>query len=503
MNRLFVCFLAFVCAWMSMWADAAYTGTLKLAGMLGEDINFELFADYYGDGPVLVTGETVYHRKNGKMASIKVYGTWDIETSGQVHLFEFNESKVCGNFYFKLEDEPKSMEWDDTKNIEGYWQLGESILPFVNVTATSAPNALPEYCKFLDKDKTGYNKYCEWDLEKNNGSFGYFYDSKVKGKVNRRFLNMAPTPDSTSYTFYQNVDGEDCYLPFRSRKGFGHKKDMHENGWAFSIGNADYDIVLMKDALMVYRTNPEAVPDNTLPRGVKIEGVYPKLTENYAYFAERLIRKDDPESVTYCDISISVPYLTEGLLADSVKAWVCNHLDERGSEKKDYAEIVKGYAVGRIGEEGDVDEAELYSENWMIPNFHCNITCFVENPKYINMEMSGNDYMGGAHGFPYCFEETIVRRNGKVMKYSDWFTDMEKVRQIVSKAMIEQNDEVEFDGGDDLELPSNDPWLTGNVFVFMYQPYEAAPYCYGMPSCEVEVSKLLPYMTAEAKQLAR
>lgn len=98
--------------------------------------------------------------------------------------------------------------------------------------------------------------------------------------------------------------------------------------------------------------------------------------------------------------------------------------------------------------------------------------------------------------------ETLRRSDGKVMRWNDWFTDPDKVRPIIEEYMHDQNEDVEFDTYE-LPLPADEPYLTPGVLHFDYQQYEAAAYAYGMPSCEIPVNVLLPYMTTAAKNLVK
>lgn len=495
MLRFLVLFWAVFGVVAGVRADAVYTGTMRLSGMLGEDVRFEIFADYYGNGPVVVSGETVYHRKNGKKACIKVYGSWDIETDGQVHLYEMNTNRVCGNFHFTLENEPRGVEWDVTRAIEGYWQLGEKILPFMNVTADNAPEGFPDYCRFLNAEDS-YLRHADWDWRECSGAYGFYYAPMGGGAgKNWRMMCMDVCPDSTCYHFAQMVEEKDFSRDFRSHRGYGHQKGVHLNGWVFSIGNAEYDLICMEDVILVYRTNPEAVPDGALPKGVKIEGVYPRMTRWYKSHAERRIREEDPESATHCDLSISVPYTIDAMLTDSIKSWVCRNLNWSGTRDRSYIEIAEAYTSSHVEPDEGIDEEEIYDENWKIPYFDCDIECSaLDDPKYVNMNISGSDYFGGAHGFPYNKVMTIVRSTGREMTWKDWFVNPEQIESLVSREMRLQNEGVEFDGGDILSLPVQDPWLENGYMHFMYQPYEAAPYCYGMPDCSIEVGRLKGYM---------
>ena len=128
-------------------------------------------------------------------------------------------------------------------------------------------------------------------------------------------------------------------------------------------------------------------------------------------------------------------------------------------------------------------------------------TCY-EQKKYINLRCTSSSYYGGAHGMYSATMETLRRSDGKVMRWNAWFIDPDKVRPIIEKYMRDQNEEVEFDS-DTLPLPSDEPYLTPGVLNFGYQQYEVAAYAYGIPSCEIPVSVLLPYMTTAAKNLVK
>lgn len=510
MKRTLATLISLLCLSLTAWADAAYTGHFKVNGLLNGATKFELCLSYYGDGPCIVVGETVYHRKNGTKACIPVYGSWDIENSGHVHLYEMDGDVVCGNFDFDYDPDPDApIGYDDT-DVEGAWSLDGKTLPFTNAIAVSE-TVFPDYCNYLtDESRCSYLRYIGRDWSACSGTYGYELPGPDADNRDSRFLTLEMRADSTTWNFSNLINGDECIIEAKGTGGFGHSPGVNMYCWRFTIGNAEFDCVALDNAVLVYRTNPEAVPDGAIPDVMQIEGIYPRFSQYGSAHLERLIRPDDPESKTYCSTIIQVPYTTDAHLNDVIKNWVCTKLGS-GSQADSYPTIAYAYSEEHVGTaddndaaELDMDEAELYAENWQIPFYEAHVS-FEKGKNYINLCLSGYDFLGGAHGFPYDFTQTIDRRTYHVMEWNDWFTNPNAVRRIVADALLEQNDADDlFDPNPEtLPLPDNCPYFSKGNLIFEYQHYEIAPYSSGMPACSIPAKRLMPFLTPAAKALVK
>lgn len=503
MKRILATLICLLCLSLTAWADAAYTGHFRVNGLLNGATKFELCLSYYGDGPCIVVGETVYHRKNGTKASIPVYGSWDIENSGHIHLYEIDDEVVCGNFDFDYNPDPDAPAGYDETDVTGAWSLNGKTLAFTNTTAMSE-TIFPDYCKYAADDiRASYLRYTNNNWSGCSGTYGVGIKIADAGPRDGRFVALDMGPDETTWKFLQITNDEELSLEVNGDRGYGHQEGVNYWSWSFSVGNANFDCVALDNAILIYRCNPEVEPDGAIPDGMTIEGVYPRISYSGHAYSERLIRPDDPKSKTYCESSISVPYVTDARLAATIKDWVTMHLDS-GTSNASYPAIAKACAEAHVAADPGIDESEVYEENWQIPNFENNID-FETGKKYVNLSLSGYDYLGGAHGFPYSITETIDRRTYRVMTWDDWFVNPSAVRRMVAEAMLEQNEGADFYDPDpeNLPLPCSDPYFSNGYLVFQYEHYEVTPYSSGMPACSIPAARLMPFLTPDAKKLVK
>lgn len=139
------------------------------------------------------------------------------------------------------------------------------------------------------------------------------------------------------------------------------------------------------------------------------------------------------------------------------------------------------------------------------------ITIAEETNTYVTYTDIVEEFLGGAHGMTNMSGTTFRKSDGRrfgdeILRNTDTqdFHDLlkEGVKQYFTsngtkinsdeelKAMLLPEQFVEY-----LPLPKSHPYLTKEGVVFIYQPYEIAPYAAGRPSFTIDYNKIRPYLT--------
>lgn len=493
MKRFYSIILLCLCAIGTVWADIVEPqGNITVWGTMGEGTNFTLDLVLSGSNPGIIEGSTIYHRKNGATSSIALTGLMS-DTPGKADTYHFSlrenvRGKICGNFDFDVPAEALGQEAG--MPVQGRWWLGQKEMKFTDVKVNGM-DFLGEY------EGLG-------DIRDYNGSYGYCYASAAdKNKLNTVVLSVYTGPDSTNFVLNREIEGKEYRLEFRSDRGYGSDTSMPEDCWTFHLGNVGYKALCTDRTLAIVRVNPAKPGNNGLPKGVEIEGVYPRLTY-YAFAREetKVMCEDEEsgqreEAIIYGEQTLIVPCLAEperGLLQKYLNREI------GGDVATPYWSIANHGAVRCMEGLDTWEDMQPWQSPWQSEDLTCNV--FNLSANYLTLHRSGCQYMGGAHGMPFAYSVTMDRKTGEIMTWKDWFTNPDAIAGIIDKAMHEQNDEVEWDA-DVLSLPYNDPWFDDGEFHFIYQVYEVAPYCYGMPSCSIPLKTLLPYLTAHGKKVAK
>lgn len=489
MQKIITTLLLSVSVLGSAWARIVEpTNNMTVYGTMGEGTKFSLDLVLSGCEPGVVEGTTIYTHKNGSTSKIRVTGSIapsqtaanGTASAYHVSLRENVNDKVCGNFDFDVP--ARGVNEELGLPVTGRWWLGEKEL------------------KFGDVRVNGFTYYGEKEEKKNDdvralsGTFGYCYASaKDKKVLNKVTLSMVTGPDSTYYNLHVERDGESVTREFSSDGGYGKDPKHPKDCWTFHLGNVKYNVLTTGSTLYVYRANPKVKGINGLPKGVEIEGYYPRLT--FAAFV-RKEREEDGATLS-CEQTLEIPDL-EYPTCEYVNKWL--------SEQRHITDASTYYEMAETAAQWELEDLETWEnmEPWQAPWVSDDIRGEVFNTSkyYINLSRSGTRYMGGAHGMPYRFTETMDRKTGHIMRWKDWFKNPEAIRAMVSKAMHEQNPETSFDA-DELSLPCQEPWYCNGEMLFMYQFYEAAPYSEGTPLCAIPLKDLLPYMTEYGKRVAK
>lgn len=107
----------------------------------------------------------------------------------------------------------------------------------------------------------------------------------------------------------------------------------------------------------------------------------------------------------------------------------------------------------------------------------------LNNGKYLTLAISGNTYIGGAHGSPTMTLSTFEAQTGKILTWDDLVTDKAAVQALAEKKVREAkaeafNEGFAFDDVFKFTLPANYGLTPEGIFLY-YVPYEIMPYAYG------------------------
>lgn len=489
MKQLILFFLLGLAALGSVWAQqVGPTYNMSVWGTMGESTKFTLDLVLSGTNPGIVEGTTIYEHKNGTRSHIEVEGVikpvndgkTDEPASYHLQLRENVRGKVCGNFDFDVP--ARAISEEAGLPVAGRWWMGQKELPFADVKV----NGFSYYGEEEEEN--------DIDIRQHSGTYGYCYASAAdKTKRNEVLLSMLMGTDSTYFAFTYNVEEKEFSLQFRSDKGYGNDPKQPRDCWTFHLGNVKYNVSTTGGTLCIWRANQLQKGSNGLPKGVEIEGFYPRLT----CFASAEAERKEGTAVLSSSQTIEVP-VVEYPANTYVNQWLHNEIGYNGKDPF--------WLAAETTAENGLEGLDVWEdmEDWQAPWVSDDVTCetFNLSANYLNMSRGGTRYMGGAHGMPYRYTVTLDRKTGDMMKWTDWFKNPDDIAAMVGKAMKEQNDEVEF-YLDELGLPIQDPWYSDGEMLFMYQFYEAAPYSCGTPMCAIPIKALLPYMTEHGKKVAK
>lgn len=208
------------------------------------------------------------------------------------------------------------------------------------------------------------------------------------------------------------------------------------------------------------------------------------------------------EDYSFYDISLYVPKkggIVTSVVCDSIYGWICDICSSKYTKDLDavlkdrsnayferYREEVKGYDTGFA----------WFYETDIRPVSYCS--------EYITMNVTGYNYLGGAHGMPFDYCVTFRTSDGHRMTWSDYTDNGEELRPLITAEL-----DSEWFGEDEVlqPLPYNDPWIIGDTLVFRYTPYEIAPFAAGMPEAEIGYTTiekwLKPWVVKACRKFAK
>lgn len=136
----------------------------------------------------------------------------------------------------------------------------------------------------------------------------------------------------------------------------------------------------------------------------------------------------------------------------------------------------------------------LESTPWSMElNFH-----IVEKKSFVRLNHTGWDYTGGAHGNYWDMYHLFDKKSGRILSLSDFINDIDALNRLALPYFREQNeipDDITLEEygfwfqGDAFEVNENFYFENGNI-VFLFNPYEIAPYAGGTSELIIPLSDL-------------
>lgn len=216
-------------------------------------------------------------------------------------------------------------------------------------------------------------------------------------------------------------------------------------------------------------------------------------------------------------IKADYPIHGDGAVANAIREYISETLGGTYSGDLAAADSVIAFygkaqadSLVKMTEDFDGDEPPMTSRY--------EIKKVYENERIVTMTTYTEEYLGGAHGMSTEGGVTVRKTDGRRFGY-DMFrdTDSEEFRQLIKdglkdyfnqfeeakvstdeqlKNMLLIDDDVNY-----LPLPQFQPYMTADGMVFIYQPYEIAPYAAGKPQFTVPYDKIRKFLTATAQKL--
>lgn len=138
---------------------------------------------------------------------------------------------------------------------------------------------------------------------------------------------------------------------------------------------------------------------------------------------------------------------------------------------------------------------------------------FAETDKYITFSYKSENYLGGAHGMHTFFGITIRKSDNRRMGWDILRSVYNENLQAAMRQGLKEYFEVKTDDelkqqffkeeyAYNLPMPQCPPLFTEKGVMFVYNPYEIAPYAAGMPTFTIPYDKLKEFMTVTGQRLA-
>lgn len=220
------------------------------------------------------------------------------------------------------------------------------------------------------------------------------------------------------------------------------------------------------------------------------------------------------------------------LVADSIRDYLNRIVvgGNSGARYKSYDDgldlmksYVSRYLTGQIDEIRDIceddgnDNLDEYGDLWLEAEETVKFGMLYCTPQIVTYCSEMYVYSpGAAHGMSMYSPATFVRSTGRLLEWDDVLTRnaIYTLRPILLKELKKQYfSKIEWMSdyddisdmlliqADELELPAVNPELRADGIVFIYQPYEIAPYAAGIPRCTLSYKQLEPVLTSMAKSL--
>ena len=200
-------------------------------------------------------------------------------------------------------------------------------------------------------------------------------------------------------------------------------------------------------------------------------------------------------------------------LNDSIRTWICHSFsDSTARYKDDIHQLVTKWGEDVLRDDSacvsnDLKEAEGIVNSVSYAD-ELSIRPIYEDDDFLTMDITGYNYMGGAHGSSYYQGVTFLKSDGhrvgfELLKDYDRRELQEYIKKCLKKYFeisgpttdeegrtLSEDDQLRdclfqnIDGQSvlqDIPLPDTPPFVTEEGIVLIYQQYEIAPYAAGMP----------------------
>ena len=189
----------------------------------------------------------------------------------------------------------------------------------------------------------------------------------------------------------------------------------------------------------------------------------------------------DHKEIKKSDMQVLIPRIKKGADTEVLNK-VNALLDKKVTDSmKDYQDLVKDISGQNLGE-GIKNRA-----------FYSSYAVKINKNDLFSINLDGYQYTGGAHGIRWRTSITTDLRTGKVLSLGDLFKPGSNYQEVLGqkiRAQITRYGEgasaVDFKGVSD----NTNFYITEEVLVIYYQPYEIAPYVYGLPEFLIAIEDI-------------
>ena len=217
-------------------------------------------------------------------------------------------------------------------------------------------------------------------------------------------------------------------------------------------------------------------------------------------------------------VSINIPVYADETVMRAIMEQLVEALD--GSYEGDLTDVdsLARYLLKSNMDEmagmHDEDEETWDEEMEFMTHFERELTVskVYENDRFVTLNIQYYQYAGGAHGISTDYGMTFRKSDGRQMgknilnnlQGDEGWRDM-MYQGLMEYFEVESEEELSACLFEPelykLELPGTEPYLTEEGLTFVYQQYEIAAYCYGMPSFTIPYDKLDKYLNTTGKRL--
>lgn len=217
-------------------------------------------------------------------------------------------------------------------------------------------------------------------------------------------------------------------------------------------------------------------------------------------------------------IKVDYPVSGDGILANAIREYISETLGGTYTGDLANADSLLAY-YGKT----QADTIAQWLDNR--PNEGPELLCFFdikkayENDRYVTLTTYSESYTGGAHGMQATSGITFRKSDGRRFGYDMLRnTDGEAFHKLIKeglrqyfkeygqpvetdsqlKEMLLTDDDIDY-----LSLPTTQPYVTADSIVFIYQPYEIAPYACGEPTFTIPLDKMKDYLTETAVKMLK